>query len=135
MMTQSMDKGAYSFKSSATYRAGGGVHFKEKRRSLWPARRLWLMTREVTSKPSSRTSSPTIKIHRSPETLQWQIRLGIPGKPLLWIGGNANSISPSGAQLLAAGSLLMTISKLKTPFSQVCIASMSIIRRGVCLWS
>ena len=40
-----------------------------------------------------------------------------------------------GGRLLAAGSLLMTISKLKTPFSQVCIASMSIIRRGVCLWS
>ena len=28
MLTQSMDKGAHSFKSSATYRAG--VHFKEK---------------------------------------------------------------------------------------------------------
>ena len=114
-------------RSKALQHIGRGVISKRSRRSLWPARRLRLMTREVTSKPSSRTSSPTIKIHRSPETLQWQIRLGIPGKPLLWIGGNSNSISPSGARRLAAGSLLMTTSKLKTPFSQVFIASMSII--------
>ena len=38
-----MDKRAYSFKSSATYRAG--PISKRSRRSLWPGRRLWLMTR------------------------------------------------------------------------------------------
>ena len=59
IVTQSMDKRAYSFKSSATYQAGGAI--SKRSRCLWPARRLWLMTREVTFRPLSQTSSLTIK--------------------------------------------------------------------------
>ena len=74
------------------------------------------MTRGVTFRPLSQTSSPSTRIPHSPGApSRHRIRLGIPGKPLLSIGGNASSISLSGARLLAAGSLLMTISKLKTP--------------------
>ena len=45
------------------------------------------MTREVPFKPCSLISSPAIKIHHSPETSLWQIRLGKSGKappPFSW---------------------------------------------------
>ena len=109
--TQSMDKRAYSFKSSATYRAGA---ISKRSRCLWLVRRLWLMTREVTFRPLSQTSSPTIKTLRSLETSIWETRRAI-GNTLRWSGGSANWTSRYGARQLAAGSLLMTISRLKTP--------------------
>ena len=40
------------------------------------------MTREMISKPSSQTSSPSTRIPHSPGISLWQTRLGIPGKPL-----------------------------------------------------
>ena len=128
IVTQSMDKRAYSFKSSATYRAGG--HFKEKQALSLASQKIM-----VGDEGYFQASFPDLCPVPESLTHRHRIRLGIPGKPLLSIGDNASSISPSGARLLAAGTLLMTISKVKTPFSQVCIAFMSIIRRGVCLWS
>ena len=95
ILNQSMNKAAYSFKSSATYQAGAIP--KRSTRSLWAARRLCLMTREVTSKPSSRTSSPTIKTLRLPGTSLWQTRHGTIGNTLRCPGCSASLISLSGA--------------------------------------
>ena len=50
----------------------------------------------ITSKPCSRTSSPTIRTLRSLETLQWLTRLGKSGKTLPSAGGSASLTSPSG---------------------------------------
>ena len=108
---------------------------KRSRRSLRPARRLWLMTKGTASKWNFRTSSPTIKTPRSLETSIWETRCGAAGNTLRWTGGSANWTSRYGARQLAAGLMLMTISRLKTLSLRVCIASMFTMRRGVCLWS
>ena len=64
-------------------------NISKRSRRLWPARRLWLMTREVTFRPLSQTSSPSTRTPHSRGISLWQTRLGIPGKPLLSIGGSA----------------------------------------------
>ena len=122
-----MDKRAYSFKSSATYRAGA---ISKRSRRLWPARRLWLMTNEVTFRPLSQTSSATIKTplsleidmgnkawdnwQHAPMTC-WQCHLNFG----LWC-------ATAGCGVSADDHL-----QAKDPL----LASMSIIRRSVCLWS
>ena len=115
---------------------GRAVISKRSRRSLWPTSRQWLLTREITFRPLSQTSSPSTGIPHSTGAPSWhRIRLGIPGKPLLSIGGNASLIPLSGAPPPDVASLLMTISNLKVPSLRVWIASMFTIRRGVLLWS
>ena len=90
IVTQSMDKRAYSFKSSATYRAGeGGGHFKEKPASLASQK---IMVDDGGG--DFQVSFPDIFAQYQNPPLSgdmlWQTRLGIPGKPLLSIGGSAN---------------------------------------------
>ena len=82
-----MDTKTFLFNSSAKYRAGGPFKWKPD---------LSLTDQQVTSKPCSKMSLPTIKTHRSLETLKW---LGIYGKALPLTGGSASLISLSGAPL------------------------------------
>ena len=89
----------------------------------------------ITSKPCSRTSSPTISTLRSLETLQWQTRHGKSGKTLPSAGGSANLTSPSSAPLPVVGFHLRTTSKRRSPFLPACTASTSTIRPGACLKS
>ena len=89
----------------------------------------------ITSKPCSRTSSPTIRTLRSLQTLQWQTRLGKSGKILPSAGGSASLTSPSGAPLPVVGFHFRTISKQISPFLPACTASTSTIRPGACLKS
>ena len=93
------------------------------------------MTRGVTLRLCSRTSSPTIRALRSLETLQWQTRHGKSGKTLLSAGGSASLTSPSGAPLPVVGYHLRTTSKRRSPFLPACTASTSTIRPGACFES
>ena len=88
-----------------------------------------------TSKPCSRTSSPTVRTLRSLETLQWQTRHGKSGKTLPSAGGSASLTLPSGAPLPVVGFHLRATSKKRSPFLPACTASTSTIRPGVCLKS
>ena len=83
------------------------------------------MTRGVTLRPCSRTSSPTIKTLRSLETLQWQTRHGKSGKTLPSADGSASLSSPSGAPLPVVGFHLRTTSERRSPFLPAYTASMS----------
>ena len=78
-------------------------------------------------------SSPTIKTHRSLETLQWQIMLGISGKALPLTGGSASLISLSGAPLPGVVFHSRTTSKIKTPSLRVFIGFTFITQPGVFL--
>ena len=109
----------------------------------------------ITSKPCSRTSSPTIRTLRSLETLQWQTRHGQlnfalwcasagcgvsvgpikSGKIHPSAGGSASLTSPSGAPLPVVGFHLRSTSKRRSPFLPACTASTSTIRPGACLKS
>ena len=93
------------------------------------------MTREVTLRPCSRTSSPTIRTLRSLETLQWQIRHGKSGRALPSAGGSGSLTSFSGAPLPIVGFHLRTTCKQRSPFMPACKASASTIRPGACLKS
>ena len=93
------------------------------------------MTRGVTLRPCTRTSSPTIRTVRSLETLQWQTRHGKSGKTLPSADGSASLTSPSGAPLPLVGFHLRTTSQRRSPFLPACTASMSTIRPGACLKS
>ena len=89
----------------------------------------------ITSKPCSRTSSPTIRNLRSLEMLQWQTRHGKSGKTLPSAGSSASLTSPSGAPLPDVGFHLRTTFKRRSPFLPACTASTSTIRPGACLKS
>ena len=69
------------------------------------------MTRGVTLRPCSRTSSPTIRTLRSLESLQWQTRHGKSSKTLPSAGGSASLTSPFGAPLPVVGFHLRTTFK------------------------
>ena len=90
---------------------------------------------EVSLRPCSRTSRPTIRTLRSLETLQWQTRHGKSGKTHPSAGGSASLISPSGAPLPVVGFNLRTTSKRRSLFLPACTASTSTIRPGACLKS
>ena len=89
----------------------------------------------ITSKPCSRTSSPTIRTLRSLKMLQWQTRHGKSGKILPSAGGSASLTSPSGAPLPVVGFHLRTTSRRRSPFLPACTPSKSSIRPGACLKS
>ena len=81
----------------------------------------------ITSKPCSRTSSPTIRTLRSLETLQWQTKHGKSSKILPSAGGSTSLTSPSGAPLPVVGFHLRTTYKRRSPFLPACTASTSTI--------
>ena len=89
----------------------------------------------ISLRPCSRTSTPTIRTLRSPETLQWQTRHDKSGKTLPSAGGSASLTSPSGAPLSVVWFHLRTTSKRRSPFLPACTAFTSTIRPGACLKS
>ena len=93
------------------------------------------MTREMTFRPLSQTSSPSTRTPHSPGISLWQTRLGIPGKPLFSIGGSANWTSRFGAPPPDVASRLRTTSKPQIRSLRVFIASMFTSPLGVFLRS
>ena len=91
------------------------------------------MTRRVSLRLCSRTSSPTIRTLRSLETLQWQNRASQiwQNTPFSWWQCQLNFV----LWCASVGFHLWTISKRRSPFLPALTGFTSTIRPGACLKS
>ena len=129
-----VDKRAYSFKSSATYRAG--VHFKEKQVSLASQK---IMVDDEGG--DFQTSFPDIFADYQNPPLTGDINMGNKAwgnwqhTPMTWWQCQLNFTvwcATAGCGVYADDHIE---TRIETPSLRVCIASMFIMRRGVCLWN